>query len=69
MAAYEIITTEDSTYLEGGTRVVKGFAVTFRIPDLGEVHTIDVPANNPVEIDKRIKAEVEKYRKLRTLGA
>ncbi len=69
MAAYEIITTEDSTYPEGGTRVVKGFAVTFRIPELGEVHTIDVPANNPIEIDRRIKAEVEKYKKLRTLGA
>lgn len=69
MAAYEIITTEDSTYLEGGTRVVKGFAITFRIPELGEVHTIDVPANNPQEIDRRIKIEVEKYKKLRTLGA
>jgi hypothetical protein len=69
VAAYEIITTEDSTYLEGGTRVVKGFAITFRIPELGEVHTIDVPANNPQEIDRRIKIEVEKYKKLRTLGA
>ena len=68
MAAYEITTVEDSTYLEGGTKVVRGFAVTFRILDLGEVHTIEVPANNPVEIDKRIRAEIEKFRKIRALG-
>ena len=65
---YVIERLEDATYLDGGGKVRQGFAVTFRIAEFDETHTVNMPSNNPVEIDKRIREEIARRQALAKLG-
>jgi len=65
---YTIEHVQDTTYVDQGGRPVNGFLVTFTVYELNETHSVNVRANNPVEIDKLIRAEIEKFRAIRKLG-
>ena len=68
MAVYRIDSIVDKLYIDQGGRPVNGFSVTFEVPSLNETHTVDVPNNNPPEVDRRIREEIAKFEALRRLG-
>ncbi len=68
MALYHITRVTDQLYIDEGAQPVNGFAVTFEVAELNQVHTINVPHNNPVEIDTRIRQEIAKYQQIARLG-
>lgn len=68
-ALYTIGPILDSTYLDNGGAVVKGFQVSYTITELDESHVINVAKLDDKLIDARIRAEIATRMKLVKLGA
>jgi len=67
-ALYTITLTQPQTYLDNAGQPVNGFRVDFTIAEFDEGHSINVPKQDPAEIDRRIKALIADRKKLASLG-
>jgi len=65
---FRIERVQNVTYLDEARNVVDGFQVTFRMLDFDEVRTVNVPTDDPIEIEAAALLAVERREALASLG-
>ena len=65
---FRIERVQNVTYLDEARNVVDGFQVTFRMLDFDEVRTVNVPTDDPIDIEAAALLAVERREALAALG-
>jgi len=65
---FRIERVQNVTYLDEARNVVDGFQVTFRMLDFDEVRTVNVPTDDPIDIETAALLAVERREALASLG-
>ena len=65
---FRIERVQNITYLDEARNVVDGFQVTFRMLDFDEVRTVNVPTDDPIDIEAAALLAVERREALASLG-
>jgi len=65
---FRIERVQNVTYLDEARNVVDGFQVTFRMLDFDEVRTVNVPTDDPIDIESAALLAVERREALASLG-
>ena len=65
---FRIERVQNITYLDEARNVVDGFQVTFRMLDFDEVRTVNVPTDDPIDIETAALLAVERREALASLG-
>ena len=65
---FRIERVQNVTYLDEARNVVDGFQVTFRMLDFDEVRTVNVPTDDPIDIEAAALLAVERREALASLG-
>ena len=65
---FRIERVQNITYLDEARNVVDGFQVTFRMLDFDEVRTVNVPTDDPIDIESAALLAVERREALASLG-
>jgi len=65
---FRIERVQNVTYLDEARNVVDGFQVTFRMLDFDEVRTVNVPTDDPIDIEGAALLAVERREALASLG-
>jgi hypothetical protein len=67
-ALYTVTGTTPEVYIDNSGQAINGFRVSFTIHEFDEGHFLNVPKQDPVEIDRRIKGLIADRKKLAALG-
>jgi len=65
---FRIERVQNVTYLDEARNVVDGFQVTFRLLDFDEVRTVNIPTDDPVDVETSALLAVERREELARLG-
>ena len=69
MSEYAITKTQPTVYLDAGGRPVRGFLVSFAIPEYDELHEIQLPTLDPSVVGEAIEKFIASRDAIAELGA